>query len=186
VVIFDQRGVGRSTPPLSCAVETVIVGEPPCRGRSPRAPPGCVAGASTSVRTPRRRTRPTWPAIGAALGAPKVDLYGASYGSRLALTVMRDHPDAVRSVVLDAPVPLEADLAAEFGGGFDRSVRRVFAACAADRRCNRAYPRLEARLLLAYRRLNRTPVRVRPVDLRRAAAARRRASTATGSWTWCT
>ena len=165
VVIFDQRGVGRSTPPLSCAVETVIVR----RAALPRALAACAArlrrwgvdiGAYTSAENAADVA-----ALAAALGAPKVDLYGGSYGSRLALTVMRDHSDAVRSVVLDAPVPLEADLAAEFGGSFDRSVRRVFAACAADRRCNRAYPRLEASLLLAYRRLNRTPVRVRPVDL---------------------
>jgi pimeloyl-ACP methyl ester carboxylesterase len=40
-----------------------------------------------------------------ALGYKQVNLYGVSYGTRLALTVMRLFPASIRSVVLDSTVP---------------------------------------------------------------------------------
>jgi pimeloyl-ACP methyl ester carboxylesterase len=43
-----------------------------------------------------------------ALGYDQVNLYGVSYGSRLALTVMRDYPGILRSVILDSTYPPEA------------------------------------------------------------------------------
>ena len=38
-----------------------------------------------------------------ALGYKEWNLYGRSYGGRLALTVMRDYPTGIRSVILDSP-----------------------------------------------------------------------------------
>src|SRR5690606_39073830 len=43
-----------------------------------------------------------------ALGYEQVNLYGISYGTRLALTIMRDHPQGIRSVVLDSVYPPDA------------------------------------------------------------------------------
>jgi pimeloyl-ACP methyl ester carboxylesterase len=40
-----------------------------------------------------------------ALGIATWNVYGVSYGSRLALTVLRDHPQGIRSVVLDSVSP---------------------------------------------------------------------------------
>ena len=40
-----------------------------------------------------------------ALGYDQVNLLGASYGTRLAMTFMRQYPDSVRSVVLDSVLP---------------------------------------------------------------------------------
>src|SRR5690606_30365469 len=48
-----------------------------------------------------------------ALGYPQWNLYGLSYGSRLALTAMRADPQGIRSVVLDAAYPVEANLYTE-------------------------------------------------------------------------
>ncbi len=42
-----------------------------------------------------------------ALGYEKLDLYTDSYSTRLALTLMRDHPDSVRNAVLDFTYPLQ-------------------------------------------------------------------------------
>ena len=51
-----------------------------------------------------------------ALGYPIYNVYGISYGTRLALVMMRDHPDAgMRSVVLDSSFPPEIP-------GFERFV----------------------------------------------------------------
>jgi len=43
-------------------------------------------------------------AVRQALGGPKLDLVGGSYGTRVALEYLRRHPEAVRTVVLDSPV----------------------------------------------------------------------------------
>ena len=40
-----------------------------------------------------------------ALGIEQWNLYGISYGTRVAQAVMRDYPKGIRSVILDSPVP---------------------------------------------------------------------------------
>ena len=40
-----------------------------------------------------------------AMGIEHWNVYGISYGSDLALQVLRDHPEGVRSLILDAVVP---------------------------------------------------------------------------------
>ena len=44
-----------------------------------------------------------------ALGYSQWNLYGVSYDTRLALTILRDHPEGVRSAILDAVYPPMAD-----------------------------------------------------------------------------
>ncbi|MBN2394659.1 MAG: DUF885 family protein [Anaerolineae bacterium] len=79
-----------------------------------------------------------------ALGYEQVNLYGISYGSRLALTVLRDHPEGIRSATIDAiwppQVALDHDVALNAYGSF----RALFDACAADTYCSKTYPDLEA------------------------------------------
>ena len=79
-----------------------------------------------------------------ALGYEQVNLYGISYGSRLALTVMRDHPQGIRSAILDAVLPPQANLNEEITPNVHRALTAVFEDCAADPRCGQAYPDLEA------------------------------------------
>jgi pimeloyl-ACP methyl ester carboxylesterase len=44
------------------------------------------------------------------LGIREWNDYGVSYGSDLALQLLRDHPDGIRSVVADSVVPPQIDL----------------------------------------------------------------------------
>jgi pimeloyl-ACP methyl ester carboxylesterase len=74
------------------------------------------------------------------LGFDQVNLYGASYGSRLALAVERDSPEVVRSVILDGVLPPQASVYADAPINVTRALRLVFDACAADVRCHAAYP----------------------------------------------
>ena len=77
-----------------------------------------------------------------ALGYDVWNIYGTSYGSYLAQTVMRDHPEGIRSVVLDSVLPATYDVAANWQNardGFDN----IFQACAAEPACNAAHPHLE-------------------------------------------
>ena len=70
------------------------------------------------------------------------NIYGTSYGSYLAQTLMRDHPEGIRSVVLDSVLPTTYTVAANWQNardGFDN----LFQACAAETACNAAHPHLE-------------------------------------------
>ena len=76
------------------------------------------------------------------LGYDTWNVYGTSYGSYLAQTLMRDHPEGIRSVVLDSVLPTTYNVAANWlnaRDGFDN----LFQACAAEAACNAAHPRLE-------------------------------------------
>jgi pimeloyl-ACP methyl ester carboxylesterase len=88
-----------------------------------------------------------------------VNLYGGSYGTRLALGVMRDFPDGVRSVVLDAPYGPEVDLYLSTPSSFDRALTTLTEGCAAHRACSAAYPSLRTRLFDTVDRLNESPAR---------------------------
>ena len=76
------------------------------------------------------------------LGYAVWNVYGLSYGSYLAQTLMRDHSDGIRSVVLDSVLPTTYTVAANWEitrSGFDN----LFQACAAEPACNAAHPHLE-------------------------------------------
>ena len=75
-----------------------------------------------------------------ALGIGTYTLYGSSYGSRLAQTVMRDHPEDVRSVILSGVYPIEVNLLGSTPETFRAALDNVFAACADDADCHAALP----------------------------------------------
>jgi pimeloyl-ACP methyl ester carboxylesterase len=76
------------------------------------------------------------------LGLTTWNVYGTSYGSYLAQTIMRDHPEGIRSVVLDSVLPTTYTIPGNWWiarAGFDN----LFQACAAETACNAAHPHLE-------------------------------------------
>jgi len=75
-----------------------------------------------------------------ALGYAKVDLYGTSYGTRVAIEYMRRHPARVRAAILDGVVPPSFALPSTFAREAQRSLERVFELCLADEACRAAYP----------------------------------------------
>ncbi len=77
------------------------------------------------------------------LGYEKVNLYGASYGTRLALVTMRNHPEIVRSAILDSVVPVEANVLHGYPASVDSALSKLFDTCVASPECNSAYPDLE-------------------------------------------
>jgi pimeloyl-ACP methyl ester carboxylesterase len=94
------------------------------------------------------------------LGYEKVDLYGASYGTRLALVTMRNHPEVVRSAILDSVVPVEANVFSKYPDSVDSALSKLFDSCAADSRCSTAYPNLETVFWDTVKKLDENPVTV--------------------------
>jgi pimeloyl-ACP methyl ester carboxylesterase len=91
------------------------------------------------------------------LGYDQVNLWGGSYGTRLALTVIRDHPEGVRSVVLDSVYPPDVDLYLEAPANFERSLNLLLDSCAANPVCDGNYPGLKDAFFDTVTRLNANP-----------------------------
>ncbi len=77
------------------------------------------------------------------LGYTQWNLFGGSYGTRLGLTVMRNHPEGVRSAILAGPYPPNIHMYTSLLPNFKLSLNRVFNACKSDPNCNQRYPELE-------------------------------------------
>ena len=76
------------------------------------------------------------------LGLDTWNVYGMSYGSYLAQTLMRDHPEGIRSVVLDSVLPPTYTIPANWLNARD-GFSNIFQACTAQAACNAAHPKLE-------------------------------------------
>jgi len=83
-------------------------------------------------------------AVRRKLGYKKVDLYGTSYGTRVAIEYMRRYPKFVRTAILDGIVSPSLLSPATFAREAQRSLERVLEICAADAKCRAAYPDLHA------------------------------------------
>jgi pimeloyl-ACP methyl ester carboxylesterase len=154
LVFVDQRGTGRSAP-LACPQDA---SPPPAR---PLAESLDRARQLTELRDCRDRLKSlphgdlrqyTTPiasadldAVRAALGAERLDLVGASYGTRAALDYMRQFPQRVRRVVLDGAAPPDMALPAAARIDGQAAFDALLARCEADADCARLHPDLRGR-----------------------------------------
>jgi pimeloyl-ACP methyl ester carboxylesterase len=98
-------------------------------------------------------------ALMGALGYETYNLYGISYGTRLALVIMRDFPNSgLRSVVLDSTFPPEIKGFELFPSEAHEVLMQLFAGCSLDPTCNAAYPDLKQRFKALLRTLQAEPV----------------------------
>ena len=151
LVFVDQRGTGRSAPlrcetdeqPLRPLAEQFdpqlqLARLATCRERLMRLPHGDLRRYTTPIAMADAD------AVRRALGAPTINLVGASYGTRAALEYMRQFPRAVRRVVLDGVAPADMVLPASFSADNQAALDGLFEWCAADADCNARHPRLRA------------------------------------------
>jgi pimeloyl-ACP methyl ester carboxylesterase len=83
------------------------------------------------------------------LRIPRWNLYGVSYSTRVMLAVLRDHGAAVRSAVLDSPLPASVRYDDASVGHFAGALDAVLRDCDAQPACRGAYPDLRARFYAA-------------------------------------
>jgi pimeloyl-ACP methyl ester carboxylesterase len=77
-----------------------------------------------------------------ALGIARWNVFGVSYGTNLALTLMRQHPEGIRSVTIDSVEPPEIVSVGAFWGNAREGFDNLFAACAAQPGCSTRHPEL--------------------------------------------
>lgn len=78
-----------------------------------------------------------------ALGYQTYNIYGISYGTKLALETMRVAPDGIRSVVIDGVAPPWVHLYDTFALKMSEPIEHVVEQCKADPACDTAFPNLD-------------------------------------------
>ncbi|MCX5380348.1 alpha/beta fold hydrolase [Streptomyces sp. NBC_00091] len=99
-----------------------------------------------------------------ALGIKQWNVYGHSYGSNLALTYLRLHPQGIRAVALDSIAPAQFVSLPFAWANAREGLDNLYKACAAEPRCKSRYPDLERTLNEQMRKLEAQPLtlNVRP------------------------
>ncbi|MFD3945611.1 alpha/beta fold hydrolase [Streptomyces sp. NPDC058579] len=97
-------------------------------------------------------------ALRKALGIPRWNVYGYSYGTDLALTFLRRHPQGIRSVAIDSVVPPQIVSLPWTWDSAQEGIGAILDACAAQPRCKSRYPDLPLTLTEQVRRLEAQPL----------------------------
>ncbi len=169
LIMFDQRGTGYSEPSLACPEETEVAFALLEQDISPEQATEQLLDALFSCQERlsdeginlsaynSRENAADLNDLRLALGYETWNVWGISYGTRLAQTVMRDHPEGIRSVVLDSTYPLAANLLTDTPDNVIRAFTVFFAGCVADLACNETYPELETVFYEQITRLDEEP-----------------------------
>jgi pimeloyl-ACP methyl ester carboxylesterase len=151
-IFFDQRGTGRSTPSLYCEPDADWFAQvKKCRDRLTAQ--GIDLAQYNSVRIVGDME-----ALRNALGLRQWNLWGISYGARVAVIAARAHPTSVRSIILDGSGVPEGQELVDDARGTEAALNKLFAKCAGDSACSAAYPQLRSRFTAALPRLRQTPL----------------------------
>jgi pimeloyl-ACP methyl ester carboxylesterase len=160
LVLVDQRGTGRSNR-LDCELpddsEFIVF--------DPQKIQAAVRGCLTSLPgDPRYYTTSIavrdLDDVRAWLGYRQVNLYGISYGTRVAQHYMRRYPDRVRTALLDGAVPAEVALGPDIAIEAQRAVDTTLQRCTRDEACAHEFPDISAQFTALQERLRKEPVKL--------------------------
>jgi pimeloyl-ACP methyl ester carboxylesterase len=107
-------------------------------------------------------------AIRVALGYQQLNLWGGSYGTRVAQHYLRRYPDRVRTVILDGVVAPEIILGPGIAIEAQRALDAIFARCTRDEDCNNAFPALSETYATLRERIARKAVALEIPDPKNA------------------
>ncbi|HYS05763.1 MAG TPA: alpha/beta fold hydrolase [Candidatus Dormibacteraeota bacterium] len=146
ILLVDQRGTGGSNP-LECDLTTdPASAEYRDEGRFLAAVRRCRKELEQKADL-RYYTTPIamddLDEVRGALGYPRLNLFGVSYGTTAAMVYLRQHPDRVRTVALQGVIPLDVPMWLEVPRSSQQALEQVFAACARQPGCHEAFPELE-------------------------------------------
>jgi pimeloyl-ACP methyl ester carboxylesterase len=169
VIFVNQRGTLHGDPHLSCPEMDEFTAQ--AVGLVYQAPSTAALDAA-AITACRERLAPTGVDLAAyntrenaadiadlrvALAIKEWNVYGVSYGTDLAQQLLRDHPDGIRSVVLDSVVPPSLNIVDKWWEAPASGLEAIFEACAARSACAAAYPDLATVFTTTVNRLSTTP-----------------------------
>lgn len=169
IVFIDQRGTGlsgRLDCPSRPEQETMI------EAQLDQEMFDCIAAAKKRTSQPLSAYTTANAArdidqVRVALGFDKINVWGGSYGTRLGQVYARAYPGSVRTLVLDGVAAPEQVIPA---GGRDSqtALDNLFATCAKDAACNKAYPNLRTEFAAVSARVDKGDVVIDMADPRTA------------------
>jgi len=140
IVLLDQRGTGQSAALQCDADEEIILGRfsreqtitdtEACLDHLPHDPRFFTT--SVAVRDLE--------ALREALGYTKFNLYGISYGSRVAQHFARRYPESTRTLILDGVVPPQIALGPGIAVEAQNALDAIFDRCTENEDCAQAFP----------------------------------------------
>ena len=142
ILIVDQRGTGDSAP-MTCDVDEDVVAGAYNRADTLKATRDCLAALPYDPRYFTTSVAITdLEALRAALGYTTLDLYGSSYGTRVAQHFARHYPDSTRAVIIDGVVPPQVPLGPDIATESQHALDSVFDRCGKDADCSANFPDL--------------------------------------------
>ena len=160
VVLVDQRGTGKSSP------QNCIFPEDWQEPADPmpllrQATAACLAKLGQRVRfyTTSIAVRDL-DEVRAALGYGEIDLYAASYGTRVAELYMRRYPARVHAAILDGVTYPAQAIGVETPFDGERALNLIVARCRQSPDCAAVYPELEQDLDLLLKQFGPQKVKV--------------------------
>lgn len=170
IILYEQRGVGTAEPRLDCPEVTAIAADQMRRDVTPAEERQRFLAASLACRD--RLVAAGIDLQGYNTGASAADiadlrrvldlesltLYGISYGSRLALTVMRDYPEGIASAILDSVYPPEMLGFEGATTAMKQALDDLLRRCDREPGCRRSQPDLAGRFYALLDELDRDPI----------------------------
>ena len=136
IILVDQRGTGRSAAGFQCELPEDIDFRTAAGEKLGALVAECLAGLE---RDPRFFTTSVavrdLDAVRRELGVERWNIYGVSYGSRVAQHYLRRYPEHVRTVVLDGVVPPTLELGPDMAVNAQAALDGIFERCALDDEC---------------------------------------------------
>ncbi len=160
IVLLDQRGTGQSAA-MNCDTDEDIF-----EGRFSREQ--TIADTETCLEQlphdPRFFTTSVavrdLEALRVALGYSQLNLYGISYGSRVAQHFVRRYPESTRSVILDGVVPPQMALGPGIAVEAQNALDAIFDRCAENEVCAKRFPDIRDGFASLRERLDDQPVSI--------------------------
>ena len=169
-VVLEQRGAPNADPALTCPEIAAPKSEIAAGRLNGPAAANALAAAAHSCRNRlvaegadlagyiSAETAADIEDLRKALGYEQWDLYGISYSTRLMLTVARDYPNSVRSMVLDSVLPLEVNFGEASAANMIRALNVVFYRCATSPGCAHSYGDVRKKFYDLIRHADDTPL----------------------------
>jgi pimeloyl-ACP methyl ester carboxylesterase len=160
IVLVDQRGTGRSNR-LDCEFddEAEFAATDPTQLATQAQK--CLAGLSGDPRyyTTSIAVRDL-EEVRRALGYDRLNLYGVSYGTRVAQHYLRRFPERVRTMILDGVVPVDLALGPDVAIQAQRALDVLFERCQRDAGCDGKFANVRDAWTVLRERLQREPIRI--------------------------
>jgi pimeloyl-ACP methyl ester carboxylesterase len=164
ILLVDQRGTGSSSR-MDCDVDEDIIEGAFSEEQVLEVTRECLAALPHDPRFFTTSVAVTdLEAVRAALGYGPLNLYGVSYGSRVAQHFAKRYPASTRSIVLDGVVPPQIVLGPQIATEAQEALDNIFARCAADENCNERFPGLPHAFQQLREQVEQEPVTVEIPD----------------------